>query len=213
MANAKDGDFVEISYTAKIAEDGTIFDTTDKSVAEQEQLPQTKAVILCVGKGRMMKGLEEQLAGKEVGKEHEINISAEKGFGKKSAQLIQLINTAKFRKENIVPQPGMQVDVDGHAGIVKTVTGGRTIVDFNHPLAGKDLVYSLTLKRIVTDPAEQVKAVLSNVGIAFEAAVAEGVVTLTGPQEPPEELKKFISDEIKEQVSSAKEVKFAVKAK
>ena len=45
-----------------------------------------------------------------------------------------------FKKENITTQPGLQITVDEAVGMVKTVSGGRVIVDFNHPLSGKDIV-------------------------------------------------------------------------
>ncbi|MFH1510119.1 MAG: hypothetical protein ABIF10_00380, partial [Candidatus Woesearchaeota archaeon] len=92
--------------------------------------------------------------------EYEIEIPPQEGFGKKSAKMIQLIPTSKFTKEKVVPMPGLQVNIDGIIGIVRTVTGGRTIVDFNHQLAGKTLVYKVSVKRIVTDQKEKAEALL-----------------------------------------------------
>ena len=56
--------------------------------------------------------------------------------------------------------PGMQLNIDSMVGTVKTVSGGRTLVDFNHPLAGKDLVYDVKINRIVDDNKEKLNSLL-----------------------------------------------------
>ena len=45
-------------------------------------------------------------------------------------------------------------------GVVKTVSGGRVLVDFNHPLAGKDLVYNVKINKIVDDIKEKLNSLL-----------------------------------------------------
>ena len=84
----------------------------------------------------------------------------EDAFGRKDTKLIQLIPTSKFRQQNIQPFPGLQLNIDGMFGTVKTVSGGRCLVDFNHPLSGKDLVYEVKLTRIVHDSKEKLAALL-----------------------------------------------------
>ncbi|EFK97351.1 peptidylprolyl isomerase FKBP-type, partial [sediment metagenome] len=49
-------------------------------------------------------------------------------------------------KDSIRPMPGLPVNIDGMYGIIRTVAGGRVIVDFNHPLSGKEIVYNSKLK-------------------------------------------------------------------
>ena len=56
-----------------------------------------------------------------------------------------------FKKQGIMPEPGMQVNVDNMTGIIKTAAGGRCLVDFNHPLSGKDLVYTIKVNKIIED--------------------------------------------------------------
>jgi len=133
----KKHDFIEVDYTGKIKESGEVFDTTNIEVAKKNQIFEaervTGPVVICLGEGLILPGLEKKLEGRELG-EYNIDLSAEEGFGKKSAKLIQLIPTAKFKKQDVRPMPGLQISVDGMMGTIKTVTGGRTIVDFNHPL-------------------------------------------------------------------------------
>ncbi len=214
-----EGDFVELDYTGKAADSGEVFDTTSAEIAKKsnifdEHMAYEPAVI-CVGKRHLIAGLDKQLIGKEVGKNYDFAVPVEEGFGRKNGKLIQLVSTAKFRQQNMTPFPGMQVNIDGIVGTVKAVTGGRTIVDFNHPLSGRNLEYSVFVKRIVTDLAEKVKAVLRLVGInpnSVGISASDGSVAIEFPQEAPEAMKKDLEEKLKSTISELKSVSFSVKA-
>jgi len=164
MAIIKKHDFVEIEYTGRLKEDNSIFDTTEEKVARESGVYSKNAdyepAVICIGENNILKSLEEQVVGKETGKEYTFEISSGNAFGKKDAKMIQLIPTSKFRQQNIQPIPGLQLNIDGVFGVVKTVSGGRCLVDFNHPLAGKDLVYHVKINRVVEDTKEKVKSLL-----------------------------------------------------
>ena len=164
MATIKKHDFVEIEYTGRIAEDGSIFDTTEEKIAIENGMHDKNAdyspVVISVGENYMLKGLEDQMIGKEIGKEYTFEIKSEDAFGKRDAKLIQLIPTSKFKQQKIQPFPGLQLNIDGVFGTVKTVSGGRCMVDFNHPLAGKDLVYSVKINKIVDGNKEKINSLL-----------------------------------------------------
>jgi len=151
----KKGDFLEIEYTGIMKEEGIVFDTTDLEVAKANELYNEKAnydpIIICLGQGHLLKGLEEELEGKEIGKDLTIELSPEKAFGKKDVKFIKMIPYSVFRKQQIEPQPGMQVNVDGAIGMVKTAAGGRCLVDFNHPLSGREVIYKVKINKIITD--------------------------------------------------------------
>ena len=152
MEPIKKHDFVEIEYTGKLKEDNIIFDTTDEKTAKENNLHSNTdygPVIICVGEEQILKGLDKNIEGKEIGKEYNVDIKPEDAFGSKNAKLIQLIPTSKFKQQKIQPMPGMQLNIDGVVGTVKTVSGGRTLVDFNHPLAGKELLYKIPVYQTV----------------------------------------------------------------
>ncbi|MBI1970041.1 peptidylprolyl isomerase [Candidatus Woesearchaeota archaeon] len=155
-------DFVELEYTARVKETKQVFDTTDEKTAKDAGIHNEKAtykpVTICLGEGHLLKGLDRALLGKEIGKKHTVTVNPEEGFGRKNTKLIQLIATQKFLKQGIQPMPGLQVNIDGIFGMIKNVSGGRTLVDFNHPLAGQVLEYEVKLNRKVTDKKEKVKA-------------------------------------------------------
>ena len=214
----KENDFVEIDYTGKVAETGEVFDTTSAEVAREKGFFDERMVyepaVVCIGKRHVLIGLDKQLVGREIGRTYTFRLPVEEAFGRKNAKLIQLVSTAKFRQQQLTPFPGMQVNIDGIVGTVRTVTGGRTIVDFNHPLSGKELEYTATVKRIVTDLSEKVKAMLRLIGISLNAvnvSVSEGNVTIDFPQEVPEQLKKDIEEKLKSAIIELKTVSFITK--
>jgi FKBP-type peptidyl-prolyl cis-trans isomerase 2 len=164
MAAIKEKDFVEIEYTGRIKEENIVFDTTDEKTAKNsdiynEQMPYGP-VSVCVGSGSILKGLEDNLVGKEPEKSYRVELSPENAFGKKNAKMLKIVNTNVFRKSNINPVPGLQVNIDGIPGTIKSITGGRTVVDFNHPLSGKNLVYEVKINRIITDEKEKIKSLI-----------------------------------------------------
>jgi len=158
----KENDFVEIDYIARIKGDG-IFDLTMEDVARKNNIYSKdykyRPAVICLGKKDIIKGLDNQLIGKEIG-ECIITINPEDGFGKKDPKLIKLVPTKEFTKQNIRPMPGMQLNIEGFMGRILSVTGGRTLVDFNNPLAGKELEYDVKIKRRVTDKKEQLQGFL-----------------------------------------------------
>lgn len=164
MATVKKHDFVEIEYTGRLKGDNTVFDTTEEKVARENDIYDKDAdyspLVICIGENNVLKVLEEQIIGKETGKEYVFEISHENAFGRKDAKLIQLVPTSRFRQQNIQPIPGLQLNIDGVFGVVKTVSGGRCLVDFNHPLAGKDLIYEVKIKKIIDDNKEKLAALL-----------------------------------------------------
>jgi len=213
----KKKDFVEIEYTGKIKEDGMVFDTTDEKVAKDNGLEQENttygAVTICVGEGQVLAGLDKALEGKEAGKEVEVEITPEDAFGKKDAKLLQLVQTNKFKKEGIQPMPGLQVNIDGMMATVKTVSGGRTLIDFNHPLSGKDVVYNVKINKIVTDDNEKLKAYVKlalNID-DFDVAIKEGKATVSLKSELPKEIGDQLAEKIKNVITSIKGIEFVVK--
>ncbi len=163
------GDVIRLHYTGKVKEIGEIFDTTFEDVAKEAGIYSEKGIYgpvpIAVGAGHVLKGLDEQLEGLEVGERYEIIIPPEKGFGKRDPKLIKTFTLGQFRRQGIYPFPGMPVEIETESGRklkgkVLTVSGGRVRVDFNHPYAGKHLVYEVEIVEKIEDPIEKVKALI-----------------------------------------------------
>lgn len=152
--------FIEIDFTAR--SEGAIFDTTRPDVAQAAGLQGRGAAPLVspLAEGYLLEGLYEFLKDKKEGT-YSIDIPAEKAFGKKDAKKIRLVGLGKFRQNDMKPYPGMEVEVDNARGVVRSVSSGRVLVDFNHPLAGKAVSYDVELKRFVSDPGECFAALLN----------------------------------------------------
>ena len=191
------GDFVELDYTGKTA-DGTIFDTTSKDVASEASLKtkkDLKPVTICVGEQHVLAGIDKRLEGTGLGK-HTFIIPAEEGFGKKSAKNLQLIPHKKFKEQGVQPTPGLEINVDDQVGTVRSVSGGRVIVDFNHPLAGQELTYEVDVKRKVVDQQEKLEALLDMMRVPYEdVTVTDGKAVVKRTQQlPPQLLDQFKSE-------------------
>ncbi len=160
----KEGDFVRLDYTAKIQETGDVFDTTNEEVAKEAGiLVENKtygAIPIVVKGGHVLKGLDEAIVGMEEGEEKKVEIAPEDGFGLRDPKLMQLIPMGEFRKQGMKPEVGMAINSDGTTGIIRSVSGGRVRVDFNHELAGKNLEYDIKVEKIIEDDVEKVKSMI-----------------------------------------------------
>ena len=208
-------DFIEIEYTGKLKDENVVFDTTDETVAKENGLESHSgygSVIICVGEEQLLKGLDKNLEGKETGKEYDIELKPEDAFGNKNAKLIQLIPTSKFKQQNIQPMPGMQLNIDGIAGTIKTVSGGRTLVDFNHPLAGKEVSYKIKINKKITDDKEKLEGYLklSLSTKEIEIEVNDGNAKIKLKKEMPKEAQESLSKKITELIQNIKNVEFAI---
>ncbi len=154
---AKKGDFVEIEFTARA--EGEIFDTTIREEAKKlNPKAEPKPLIICIGEDMVVKGFDKALEAKEIGKKYSIKLNPEEAFGKRFANLVKLIPKKVFTAQNMNPVAGMTVALDSAIARIINVSGGRVLVDFNNPLAGKEIEYEFIVKRKIADTKEKVNA-------------------------------------------------------
>ncbi len=217
----KNNDFVELDYVGSLKENNIVFDTTKEDVAKKEDLFDPKVtygpVSICVGQGQILPGLDSNIEGLEIGKEHEIKLSPEEAFGKKDGKLMKLVPTSAFKKQNINPVRGLQVNIDGTIGTIRTVSGGRTVVDFNHPFAGKDVIYKVNVHRLITEEKEKVLSLvelaLNQKKDSINIDIKDGKADVKLQKEFPEELLKLVKERIIKILPTIKDVEFKVKKK
>jgi len=179
----KTGDFVEVDYVGRMKDTGEIFDLTKEDVAKKENVynPKVsyKSVVLIVGAGFIIKGLDEALQEMKVGEKKKIEIPPEKAFGGRQEELVKLVPLSKFKEQEQKPSPGAVISVGNMRGKIASVDGGRVKIDFNHPLAGKTLEYDIELKSLVEKQEDRIKAIvayftgLETVGVSFNGKEAE----------------------------------------
>ena len=156
----KKKDFIEIQFTGRI-KDGEIFDSNLeedlKKVNPNINPEQLKPLIFCLGEGMFLKGIDDFLIGKDIGK-YNIELKPEEAFGSRDSKLVQMIPMGVFVQQKINPIPGAVFNFDGRIAKILTVSGGRIIADFNNPLAGKTLIYDINILRKIDDLKEKIKA-------------------------------------------------------
>jgi peptidylprolyl isomerase len=158
------GDFLLVNYSLKVKETGETVGTTIESVAKETKLyrgeERYEPFFVVVGEGWVPKGLDEALAGFEVGKANTIELPPEKAYGARDPKKVRLVPLRKFTAEGLTPVPGLQVNIDGKTAQVRAVGAGRVQVDYNHPFAGKTLVYDLTIEKIIETDEEKIRNLL-----------------------------------------------------
>ena len=158
----KDGDFILIEYTVRVKETGNIVDTTNEELAKKENIYESGRiygpVLIVIGKGWINKVVEDALREMNVGEEKTIEVPPEKAFGQRDPSKVKTFSLREFRRRNINVKVGDVLDFGGVKGVVKSISGGRVVIDFNHPLAGKTLLYKVKVVAKLEDIKEKIKA-------------------------------------------------------
>ena len=141
MAKVKSGDSVKVHYTGKL-DDGTVFDTSENK----------EPLAFTAGQGMVIKGFDSAVIGMEVGESKTIKIPSDKAYGPHKAEMVMVVDRKEV-PENLNPQVGQMLQVrqkDGQAFAVKVteVTEASLTIDANHPLAGKDLTFDISIDAI-----------------------------------------------------------------
>ncbi len=142
------GSVVTVAYTLSLA------DSTTVDVATPDEPFQ-----FVVGDGAWIAGLEEVLIGMQVGERHHYLIAAEEAFGLPDPEQVHTLprNTFQAEVEDEALEPGVVLSFEAPSGdlVPATIVALRedeVDVDFNHPLAGRDLQFEVKLLAIgVTD--------------------------------------------------------------
>lgn len=203
----KKGDMVLVRYTGKA--DGDVFDTTEKEKAEEEGLHREgreyKPIPVLIGEDYVIEGFEEAVEDMNIGEEREVEIPVEKAYGKRDSDKMETYPEREFKKQDVQVRPGEEVVIGGQRGKVVSKGSGRVRIDFNHPLAGKDLEYWLKVDEKVEDDDEKADYIYSYRVGHGEIEIEDGVVKIPKKHshdghehEMPEELLEKVSEEIEE---------------
>jgi peptidylprolyl isomerase len=158
------GDFILIEYTAKVKETNEVFDTTVQDVAKKEHLQKEGEIyepkLIVVGEGLMLKTLDESFTNMEIGKQSTVEISPEKAYGPRDPEKVKRVHLKRLAEQGINPSIGMSIEYDKKQAIVRSIGAGRVLLDFNHPRAGKTIVYEVTIVKALETPEEKIGALV-----------------------------------------------------
>jgi len=181
----KKGDFVLVDYVGRIAETGEIFDCTMEEEAKKgkafvEGRAYAPAPVI-IGAGMIIRGVENRMETMDVGSEQRFFVLPEEGFGPRVREMVRVISRTQFIRQRIDVAPGIYVRIDGMQAKVQSVSGGRVRVDFNDPLAGKRLDYTVRIIRKVDGVEEKLRLLMKHYNTTaettYDAATKETVIT------------------------------------
>jgi len=206
----KEGNFVLIDFVGRIAGTNEIFDLTHEDIAKKEGIYTEKhkyePALVIIGAKMVIPGIEEELVRMKVGEEREFTVKPDKGFGYRSPGLVKIISMSKFLHEKINPVPGLFVTIDNRQAKVQSVSGGRVRVDFNNPLAGKELHYRLKTVKAIKTSQEKVKALLNYYNIKGDISITNDTLTIKTSKKLEPVIEKLLSETIKKWIKEIKSV-------
>lgn len=141
MQSATKGDTVLIDYTVQTNDGRVVGQTEDGTPAS-----------VTIGDGQIFPEVEAALDGLEVGAERSVTVSSDNAFGPRRDDMLIEIPREQLPADP-APQPGMTLAAQQQDGSTVNLTitevGDEKITaDANHPLAGEDLQFALTLVEI-----------------------------------------------------------------
>ncbi len=122
---------------------------------EQEFYPpngQPEEISFCMGWGAMPPGLEEAMLNKKVNHQQVLLLSPGEAYGEIDRELIMEVPRADFTPD-LELQPGLVFETESDEGrqvyfVVQEVRPETVVIDFNHPLAGKELEITFTVRQV-----------------------------------------------------------------
>lgn len=186
------GDFILIDYVARVKETGEVFDTTIEETAKKERLYKEGEIyepkLVVIGEGWVLKALDESLTTMEIDKKTSVEIPPEKAFGERDPEKVRRVPLRHLTAKGITPNLGMRVEYNGKMATVRTIGAGRVLLDFNPPLAGKTLVYEVTIQKKLKTIKEKISALIHRrIPVVeeskFKFTVREKAVTIEMPEE------------------------------
>jgi peptidylprolyl isomerase len=186
------GDFILIDYTAKVKETNEVFDTTNEETSKKEHLHKEGEIyepeLIVIGEGWMLKTLDEGFTTMEPSKAATVEISPDKAFGPRDPEKVKRVPLKQLIAKGINPAIGMRIEYGGKNASIRSIGAGRVLLDFNLPLAGKTLVYDVTVqKKLGTNEEKMAALIHRRIPVAdaakFKLAIEENALTVEMPEE------------------------------
>ena len=151
------GDYVLFNYVGRF-ENGEVFDTSIEELAmkhgvyveEREYGPMWAKI----GVGEIIPGLDEAIIGMEPGEKKTVTVPPEKAYGMPNPELIIKVPVEEFTRAGLEPQEGLYVMTDSGIAKILKVEENMVSLDFNHPLAGKTLIFEVEVIEVKKSEAD-----------------------------------------------------------
>ena len=136
----EDGSKVQLHFSVAI-ENGVEIDNTRS---------RNEPVSLVIGDGNLLPGFEKALFGLRAGDRRTVSLPPGDAFGEWNPENVQRFDTVKFEQR---PEVGHMIEFEDKAkaslfGVVMSVEDDITEIDFNHPLAGKNITFAVEIFKV-----------------------------------------------------------------
>ncbi|MBF4510732.1 MAG: peptidylprolyl isomerase [Aeromicrobium sp.] len=140
---AREGDTVAVDYTGRL-KDGTRFDSSEGRAP----------LLFTIGAGDVLPMFEQAVIGLEAGESVTVTIPPDEAYGQRVEEAVQVVPVDVFGEG----EPPLNAEFNVIADDGQTYTGRvvalsedrvNVTVDFNHPLAGHELTFEITLAEVV----------------------------------------------------------------
>lgn len=138
MPKVQVGDSVSVHYHGRL-NDGTTFDSSEGR----------EPLVFKVGQGQVIKGFDKALEGMELGEKKTVHIPVEEAYGAAAEENFVEFPKSEFPND-MEPKIGLELHLSDNQGnhfpvIVHEIKEDMVVLDANHPLAGKDLIFEIEL--------------------------------------------------------------------
>jgi len=134
----KSGDTISLEYTGKLT-DGTVFDTSIGS----------EPLEFVAGAKQVITGFDNAVLGMKIGEEKTFTILPEEAYGsRQDALIIDMNKTQLTEMIGIEPYVGMELTSENGPVVVVDLNDENATIDLNHPLAGKELIFTVKILKI-----------------------------------------------------------------
>lgn len=132
------GTRVTLNFALRLEDGHEVDSTFKKSPASLE-----------IGDGNLPEGFESYLLGMTAGQRETYQVSPEHAFGQHNPSNVQTFKRSKFAPDTVLERGVMISFADASQselpGVIESVEGDQVAVDFNHPLAGRTMVFEVEI--------------------------------------------------------------------
>lgn len=145
------GDKVELHFEVSL-ENGTIIDST---------FERPEPVSLVIGDGSLLEGFENVLLNLTAGDIRTAHLSPDEAFGQWNKNNVQYFNQTDFALSGDI-EVGMMLEFEDKSkttlfGVISEIADNQVVVDFNHPLAGKNVLFKVQIFKVTPKDSQAVK--------------------------------------------------------
>jgi peptidylprolyl isomerase len=108
----------------------------------------------------MLKPLDEAFQTMEPAKPATVEIPPDQAFGPRDPEKIKRVPLKQLLSKDITPAIGARIEYGGKNATIRSIGAGRVLLDFNPPLAGKTLIYDVTVQKKLETPQEKITALI-----------------------------------------------------